>query len=37
MADVRKAMTISSNHVALEVGNFDEIAELQWEEQSSEA
>ena len=28
MVDVRKAMTIGSNHVALEVGNFDEIAEL---------
>ena len=28
MADVRKAMTIGSNHVALEVGNFDEVAEL---------
>ena len=28
MADVRKAMTISSNHVALEVGNFDEVAEF---------
>tara|TARA_B100002051_G_scaffold276371_1_gene324158 strand:- start:3701 stop:3898 length:198 start_codon:yes stop_codon:yes gene_type:complete len=28
MADVRKAMTIGSNHVALEVENFDEVAEL---------
>ena len=28
MADVRKAMTISSNHIALEVGNFDDVAEL---------
>ena len=28
MADVRKAMTIGSNHVALELGNLDEVAEL---------
>ena len=28
MVDVKKAMTIGSNHVALEVENFDEVAEL---------
>ena len=28
MVDARKAMTIGPNKVALEVGNFDEIAEL---------
>ena len=28
IADVGKVMTIGSNHVALEVGNFDEVAEL---------
>ena len=28
MADVRKAMTVGSIHVALEVENFDDVAEL---------